>query len=126
MPFSTSACFAANGSHLLSLTGTEMINRESEVLGGLHSTPGKPIANAPQLLDYKIQLFCLKSRYIKYNLCSRVHQRIKQSEMSPKLYPFWTPSPSFSCFSYSFICFFCKFFLSKSLTLESLPNYLYL
>ena len=126
MPFSTSACFVANGSHLPSLMDTEMINWESEVLGGLHSTPGKPIANAPQLLDYKTQLFCLKSGYIKYNLCSSVHQRIRQSEMSPKLYPFWTPSPSFSCFSYNFTCFFCEFFLSKLLTLDSLPNYLYL
>ena len=45
MPFSTSACFAANGSHLPSLTDTKTINRESEVLGGLPYTPGKPIAN---------------------------------------------------------------------------------
>lgn len=119
MPFSTSACFAANGSHLPSLTDTKTINRESEVLGGLPYTPGKPIANAPQLLDYKTQLFCLKSGYIKYNLCSSVHQRIKQSETSPKLYRFCS-------FSYNFICFFCQFFLSRSLALEFLPNYLYL
>lgn len=71
MPFSTSACFAANGSHLPSLMDTEMINRESEVLGGLHYTPGKPIANAPQLLDYKTAFFA-SSQDISSIICAPV------------------------------------------------------